>query len=224
MRHQKIETILNQFSTWIQVLKLRLSKVRRERNLSTYSPEQNSSSATQNGWFLREIVQHNLRTGGKRRGEEHLNVWLFFVIGHKTNGNIHLHTDWFLTKSSIKVITKQLVARIFSPHKICAKYARRYGRQYQMEKLIAIVEFIDWWSKMSIAVIEIIDWWLKTSITMVEIIDCWLRIMFAMVQKTIEYHARLTIATVEKRLIDPERLLLSRMERPCYKRGIVHVF
>ena len=115
MRHQKIETILNQFSTGIQVFKLRLSKVRRERNLSTYSPEQNSSSATQNGWFLREIVQHNLRTGGKRRGEEHLNVWLFFVIGHKTNGNIHLHTDWFLTKSlmtrSIKVITKQLVAQ-----------------------------------------------------------------------------------------------------------------
>ena len=37
------------------------------------------------------------------------------MIGHKTNGNIQLHTDWFLTKSlmtrSIKVITKQLVAQ-----------------------------------------------------------------------------------------------------------------
>ena len=41
-----------------------------------------------------------------------------------------------------------------------------------IQKSIAMVEFIDWSSKMSITVIEIIDWRLRLSIAMVEIIDC----------------------------------------------------
>ena len=46
-----------------------------------------------------------------------------------------------------------------------------------IQKSIAMVESIAWWSKISIGVIEIIDWWLKLSISMDEIIDCLLRIM-----------------------------------------------
>ena len=167
MRHQKIETILNQLSTWIQVLKLRLSKVRRERNLSTCSPEQNSSSATQNGWFLREIVQHNLRTGGKRRGEEHLNVWHFFVIGHKTNGNIQLHADWFLTKSlmtrSIKASTKQLVAQSLLlsksvPNVLQAMWGRISQEWYEFTTGDGEIDRYCWVSRLLIENVDRCDW------------------------------------------------------------------
>ena len=67
--------------------------------------------------------------------------------------------------------------------------------------VIAMIESIEWWSKMSIAsaVIEIIDWWLKMSIAVVEIIDCWLRIV-AMVLKAIEYQDW-RLLRLEKRLV-----------------------
>ena len=71
--------------------------------------------------------------------------------------------------------------------------------------VIAMIESIEWWSKMSIAsaVIEIIDWWLKMSIAVVEIIDCWLRIV-AMVLKAIEYQDWRSLR-LEKRLVSENR-------------------
>ena len=169
------------FRLELQVLKLRLSKVRREPDLSTCSPEQNLSSATQNGWFLREIVQHNLRTGvGKKKSEEHLNVWLFFVIGHKTNGNIQLHADWFLTKS---LMTRSIKAsNIFTPLKICAKCLTSYVRPYQSR----VVWVHDWWwrNRSLLLSFSIVDrkcrsLWLRLSIGDWKCRSLWLRLSIA---------------------------------------------